>query len=203
MQSFEEAAVSRETQGRLEHFAELVRKWSPRINLVSSGDLPLLWDRHIADSLQVATCAPADVQHWADLGSGGGFPIVVVAIVLSERRPDCRFTCVESDIRKATFLRTVRRELMLPLDVLPERAEDAAPLKADVVSARALAPLEKLLPLIHRHLAPSGLSILPKGRGAIAELEAAAADWVFDCDSVPSLTAPDARILLIRNLRHA
>lgn len=188
--------VSRETTDRLDAYAELLRKWSPRINLVAPSTLANLETRHIADSQQLTDIVQSS-SSWADLGSGGGLPGVVVAIL----RPEMPLTLVESDARKATFLRTVRRELRLDnLDLINDRIERAEPLNAGIVSARALAPLPVLMAYVQRHLAPGGTALLMKGRGWENEVQRARNDWLFDLISHPSLTESGAAILEITNV---
>lgn len=192
--------VSRETSDRLEAFAALVAKWTPKINLIAPGTVAEIESRHIEDSAQLYALAPPGFRHWADLGSGGGFPGIVIAILAAEHDPTACVTLVESDQRKATFLRTALRELGLSATVASDRIEALAPLQADVVSARALGPLPTLLGLVARHLAPEGRAILPKGRGAAAEVAAARASWRFDLAETPSKTDPEARILRIERI---
>lgn len=192
--------VSRETLARLEQFAELLGKWNARINLVAPSTIPDLWSRHIQDSAQIYTHAPADAQHWVDLGSGGGLPGLVCAILAHEERPECRFTLIESDKRKSAFLMTAIRELGLSARVLSERAEHAEPQAADVVSARALAPLPALLALVARHVAENGTALLPKGKNHSAELAAARREWHFEHDAIESQTDPLARVLILKEI---
>ncbi len=186
----------------MEIYAALLKKWNPRINLVAPATLPELWHRHFADSAQLWALAP-DFQHWADLGAGGGFPGAVVAILAQERRPDARITLVESDRRKATFLRTVARETGAAFSVADQRIESLRPLSAEVVSARALAPLPGLLPLIARHLSPGGTALLPKGRRSDAEIEKALETWRFDCQKTASMTDPSGVILKLTEIERA
>lgn len=195
--------VSRETAERLDRFAALVAHWTARINLVSRASLAEIHTRHILDSAQLFDLAPAGWRHWADLGSGGGFPGIVIAILARDRCPGARVTLVESDQRKAAFLRTAVRELDLPADVRAARAGDLPPLAADVLSARALAPLADLLPLALCHLAPGGIALFPKGRRAGEEVAAARRNWRFEAESLPSLTDPEARILRIGGIARA
>ncbi|SLN56256.1 Ribosomal RNA small subunit methyltransferase G [Roseivivax jejudonensis] len=193
--------VSRETTERLEHYANLVRKWSPKINLVSRTTLADLENRHIADSAQIFACAPT-ARRWADLGSGAGFPGLVCAILALERSPDTTFTLVESDLRKATFLRTVIRETGLTATVVSERAECTEPLAADVVSARALADLATLLSYAARHMASGGTALFPKGATWEKEVADAQAAWSFSMTRHKSGTHPDAVILQIGDVAH-
>jgi len=193
--------VSRETRDRLETFAALLEKWNPAINLVSSSTLPELWARHFVDSAQVLALASAGARQWSDLGTGGGFPGLVVAILAQEIRPGLSVTCVESDQRKAAFLRTVLRETGVEAQVLSQRIEDVAPLQSDVVSARALAPLTQLLGFASRHLAPGGEALFLKGAGYKKERTEALERWSFELDTYPSQTDPDAAILRIGDIR--
>ncbi|RYG91328.1 16S rRNA (guanine(527)-N(7))-methyltransferase RsmG [Loktanella sp. IMCC34160] len=195
--------VSRETYDRLKAFEGLVAKWSPRINLVSKSDLSDIWGRHILDSLQLVPLVPGAPQSWVDLGSGGGFPGIVIAIVARDHWPDLTTTLIESDQRKATFLRTAIRELDLAATVRTERIEEAPPQAADVLTARALAALDGLFAYAEQHLAPDGVAIFPKGRRADEEIAQARENWTFDLQETQSITDPEARILTVRNIKRA
>lgn len=195
--------VSRETAGRLDAYAALLEKWNPAINLVARSTLPDLWTRHILDSAQLLDLAPAGATSWVDLGSGGGFPGLVVAILAAERRPRLTLTLVESDLRKATFLGTVVRELGLTTRICAERSESLDPLGADVVSARALAPLTELLSHAKRHLAPGGVALFPKGAAHEAEIAEALERWRFSVQKHPSRTEPEAVVLSIGDIARA
>lgn len=199
-QAFAGVDVSRETLDRLRAYADLLAKWNSKINLVAPATIPTLWQRHIEDSSQVFALAPQAITHWVDLGSGGGLPGVVCAIMAAQHMPECHFTLIESDKRKSAFLMVVSRELGLGMSVLDQRAEAVSPLGADVVSARALAPLPQLLTLVKRHVAEGGIALLPKGKTWEEELDAARADWVFDVISHISQTDPAARLLEIKEL---
>lgn len=195
--------VSRETLDQLEVFAGLLTRWNRQINLVSPATIPDLWSRHILDSAQLFVHAPHHAKHWLDLGSGGGLPGLVCAILAKTDRPHCRFTLIESDKRKAAFLTTAVRELALNVVVLSKRAETAVPQQADIVSARALAPLSQLLPLVARHLRAGGIALLPKGKTHEQELAAARAEWHFDVTSIVSQTDDLARLLIIKDMSRA
>ncbi|MDP4991498.1 MAG: 16S rRNA (guanine(527)-N(7))-methyltransferase RsmG [Marivita lacus] len=190
--------VSRETKERLDIYLELLRKWSPKINLVSQESLKDAGNRHFDDSLQVASLCPKDAKSWVDLGSGGGFPGAVVAIALGDR--DIDITLIEGDQRKATFLRTVSRETKTPFAVIAERIENVPPMKSDIISARALAPLEELLGFAEQHLAPTGVAFFMKGESWRTEVDAAQKKWRFACKAHTSVTHPDAAILEIGGL---
>jgi 16S rRNA (guanine527-N7)-methyltransferase len=191
-----ELDVSRETRDRLTALLALVEKWTRRINLVSAGSLEDGWRRHVVDSVQVHRAAPP-ARHWADLGSGGGFPGLVVAVMEAERATPARVSLVESDARKCAFLRAAVRELGLGAEVVSARIEDAPPLGADMLSARALAPLDRLLGYAARHLAPEGLAVFPKGARWREEVQAAERNWSFSLEAIPSITDPEAVLLRI------
>ncbi|MBL3568266.1 16S rRNA (guanine(527)-N(7))-methyltransferase RsmG [Rhodovulum sulfidophilum] len=188
--------VSRETSERLSAYAALLRKWNPAINLVARSTLDDLETRHFKDSAQLFGLCPTDARHWVDLGSGGGFPGLVIAILARELAPDLHVTLIESDQRKAAFLRTVCRDLgVAATNVIDSRIESAKPQGADVLSARALAPLPRLLDYADRHLAPGGVALFPKGARFAEELDAALASWRFDVQNHPSKTDPQAVVL--------
>lgn len=193
--------VSRETLTRLSNFVAEVRRWSPRINLVSAASLPVIWSRHVLDCAQLVDQAPVGAVRWLDLGSGGGFPGLVVAAIAAEKRPDLGVELVESDQRKAVFLNQTARRMDLNLRVHTMRAEELAPHAADVVSARALAPLVKLAPLLQRHMNADGVAILPKGRAADREIGEVLASWSAEVQKVPSRSDPDGSIVVLKKLR--
>lgn len=197
--SAETLNVSRETAEKLAHFADLLRKWNPRINLVARSTIDDLWTRHIVDSLQVLEQAPEDVPHWVDLGSGGGFPGLVAAICAQDFGI-AQVTLIESDQRKSAFLRTVLRETGSPGNVIAARIEAVEPQQATLLSARALADLTTLLGFVERHLSPGGVALFPKGKNWREEVQTARADWDFEYDAIPSKTDPQAVILKIEGL---
>lgn len=184
-----------------QHLDHLLR-WNGTINLVAKSTLSDAWVRHIADSAQLVPLAQVRPDHWADLGSGAGFPGLVVAVILAERSPQTRVTLVESDRRKATFLREAVRHLGLKSVVLADRIETARPLCADVVSARALAPLDRLIPLTARHLVRDGTALFLKGAKVDSELASARVAWSFLLERLPSQTDPTAEILRLKGLNH-
>ncbi|WP_245298861.1 16S rRNA (guanine(527)-N(7))-methyltransferase RsmG [Pseudotabrizicola sediminis] len=194
--------VSRETFERLDLLEALVRKWNPAINLVSKGSISNLYQRHILDSLQLYTLMDLEEGVWADLGSGGGFPGLVIAVLAGDSAKKIAVTLVEADSRKATFLREAARQLDVTVTVLNARIEETPPLAADVLSARALGPLTKLCAFAMRHLGKNGQALFPKGINYQAEVTAARSDWAFDLRVHPSKTEPAAAILALRNIQH-
>lgn len=197
------AHVSRETSERLEIYHAALLKWQRSINLVAPASIPVAWHRHFLDSAQVFDAAPVAEGRWLDIGSGGGFPGLVCAILASERAPAFDFTLIESDIRKCAFLREVSRQCGLRVGVLSRRIEDAPPHDAAIVSARALAPLDRLLSYADRHLAAGGHCLFQKGAMHADELATARTGWQMDVETLPSVTSDDAAILRIGNLSHA
>ncbi len=194
--------VSRETLDRLEVYAALLEKWQKAINLVSPSTITDAWDRHIRDSCTLIPHVPPTTKTWVDLGSGAGFPGLVCAIVLAERQPSTQITLVESDQRKCSFLREVSRQTGANVSVCNARIESVTPMGADLISARALAPLPKLCALAAPHLVQNGLCLFQKGANHPAELAAAQADWHFTYESVPSFSDPESVLLILKNLRH-
>jgi 16S rRNA (guanine527-N7)-methyltransferase len=195
--------VSRETFADLKALEALVRRWNPAINLVGKASLGNLWHRHIADSAQIFAYCPPSARHWVDIGSGGGFPGLVVAILAREPVPALQVTLVESDQRKATFLRQAAQALGRDVTVLSERAEVVPGLAADVISARALAPLAELLSIAHRHLRLDGVALFPKGARHAEEIVDARKTWNFEVEMQPSQSDPDAAVLVIRKINRA
>jgi 16S rRNA (guanine527-N7)-methyltransferase len=179
--------VSRGTAEALERFAALLLRWNRTLNLVSARDEPVLWDRHIVDSLQLVPLMHPVPEHAIDLGSGAGFPGLVLALVTG-----VSFHLIEADQRKAAFLREAARVTGAPVVVHPIRVETVRLPPARLITARGLAPLHKLLALAAPLLAPDGV--------VEAELTHAAARWHMRVDCVPSRTAPNAHILRISEL---
>ncbi|MED5352289.1 MAG: 16S rRNA (guanine(527)-N(7))-methyltransferase RsmG [Pseudomonadota bacterium] len=182
--------VSRETMDRLTAYVELVEKWQQRVNLVSASTLPDIWMRHIWDSAQLAALVPAGTCRILDVGSGAGFPGLVVAALC-----DAELHLVESDQKKAVFLQTVIRETGIRAIVHNRRIESLPPIGANIVTARALASLDRLLELLDAQLVPGTRCLFLKG--ARAESELAALDTRSDIIRRlhPSLTNPEAFVL--------
>lgn len=193
--------VSRETTERLGIYQSLIKSWNPKINLVAPSTVADIGRRHIEDCLQVASLQGPEHGSWADLGSGGGLPGIVVAIAHAEH--PISFILVESDQRKAAFLRTAIRETGLNrVKVLNKRIEAVPALNADCISTRALAPLPRLMSYLELHLAAPGKAFLMKGRQWTSEVEEARKTWNFDYVAHPSRTEPGAAILEVSGVRH-
>ncbi len=193
----ERFSVSRETIAQLNIYEALLQKWNQRINLIASGTSDHIWERHFADSAQILAICPKNISKWTDLGSGAGFPGAVIAILSMASHPGMVTTLIESDQRKATFLRAVSRETGAKFRVLDDRIEAAERQASNIVTARAVAPLPQLLGLVALHLSDDGTALLSKGATAVSEVEMARKTWSFSCESIQSVTDPSAAILKI------
>jgi 16S rRNA (guanine527-N7)-methyltransferase len=183
--------VPRETMARLDAFAALLRDENERQNLVSRASLDCLWLRHIADSAQLLRFAPSPDASWVDLGTGAGFPGLIVALL--HRGP---VTLTEERRLRVEFLRRAAETLGVEVEIIAGKAERALPRPYDVISARAFAPLEHLFQLGTGFSTAKSVWLLPKGRNAQAELEAAKASWQGDFRLEPSVTDAEAKILI-------
>jgi 16S rRNA (guanine527-N7)-methyltransferase len=215
--------VSRETVARLDRFVALLMVWQRRTNLISPSTIPSLWTRHVADSLQLFQLAAAHPSPsltlppeegrevggegregavWLDLGSGGGFPGIVIACALADV-PGAKIHLIESNMKKAAFLREAVRETKVPGIVHAARIEALVPVlggAADYVTARALAPLPDLLDIIAPFLKKGAKALLPKGQDLDIELTKATKHWNIEAESVPSKTSKTGRILIVHAL---
>ncbi len=194
--------VSRETEARLDKFVTVFLLWQSKLNLVASSTLHELWTRHIANSLQLLPLA-AEARVWVDFGSGGGFPGVPIACALAGQ-PGAEVHLIESNGKKAAFLREAVRATGVPAVIHEERAEKYGESCAEtvhVVTARALAPLKILcdqaFPLISR----GAIGLFPKGQDVDAELTDAAKYWRLEALKVPSKTSPQSAIVVVRSLK--
>lgn len=187
--------VSRETRRQLQILVETLERWQRAINLVGKTTMDGVWKRHIVDSAQIAPLIPQSAATLADLGSGGGFPGLVIAAM----RPDLQLTMIEADARKSAFLGEAARKMALknPPKIVIQRIEKAAPMGADVVTARALAPLRQLLEWSSRHRTDTAICLFHKGKGWQAEVDEAKKEWDFSPEPIASVTDRDAVILRI------
>ena len=193
--------VSRETLDRLDRFVAVLLDWQHRMNLIASSTEPKLWTRHIADSLQLLALAP-QARIWVDLGTGAGFPGVVLACALADI-PGAHVHLVERSTKKAAFLREAVHATGAPAEVHAVGLEDfvenlAVPV--DVVTARALAPLAALLAGTYPLLKTGTLGLFPKGQDVDAELTEAAKCWSIQSSLAPSLTDPRAKIVCVTGI---
>jgi len=194
----EPAGVSRETISRLELYVALVQKWTKSVNLVSRGDHDALWPRHVLDSLRLLPLIPQGTARAIDLGSGAGFPGLVLALA-----SNIPFDLVEADRRKAAFLVEAQRVTGAPVQVHCARIEDVALPPAPLLTARALAPLTTLLGFANRLLRPGGTALFPKGARANEEIAAASQQWFMRVARHDDPRNPGSTILAITELTHA
>jgi len=192
--------VSRETIECLKLYESEIIKWNPAINLVSKSSISDMWVRHFLDSAQIWQQRPESVKSWLDLGSGAGFPGVIVALLAKNDSPMTHITLVESDKRKAAFLINICHLLKLTVTVAQQRAETLRPQKADVISARALAPLDKLLNYADRHCEKHTIMLFQKGEKVESELTQARKYWTFNANKTPSVTHSGGVLLQIGGL---
>jgi 16S rRNA (guanine527-N7)-methyltransferase len=188
--------VSRETLDRLEVFESMLRRWQNTINLVGVRSLDDVWRRHFLDSAQLCRLL-GDTKTIVDIGSGGGFPGLVIAIMTA-----ARVTLIESDQRKAAFLREVSRETKADTNIIAERAEIATATPAEAVTARAVAPVEKLLSLAKPWIRPGGQCFFLKGASVAEELTDARQFWDISFELVPSLSDPAGSILCVKEFHY-
>ncbi len=195
--------VSREAVERIEIYENELKRWQKAVNLVSPSTLDQIWHRHFADSAQLLEHLPAESRHLADVGAGGGFPGLVLAVLCQSRR-DFRVTLVESDMRKAAFLRETARRMEIPVEILSTRIESDASVKqlndVDTITARAFAPFDRLFGLVSPVFGSNTVGLFLKGREVDREIEDAQANWLFDVELHESLTDQGGRIAIVRNL---
>ncbi len=197
--------VSRETRDQLEALVHTLGRWQKAINLVGKATLEDIWVRHVLDSAQLVPLIPKGARTLVDLGSGGGFP----GLVLAALRPELKVTLIEADARKGAFLAEAGRRMSLKNlpKVVISRIETAPPTKADVVTARALAPLSQLLGWAAPHKGDTAICLFHKGKGWQAEVTEAKKDWDFEAQPYSSVTDRESVLLRIsqfspKGLRH-
>jgi 16S rRNA (guanine527-N7)-methyltransferase len=193
--------VSRETISNLEYFSDETARWSRKINLVSRSDAKTIWERHVLDSLQIWKLINEKTRTWIDLGSGGGFPALVLAILAKEQSKNTAFRLVESDKRKCAFLRHMSNRLSLSATVSSNRIEDEPGHPYDIVSARALADLSRLVDYATVFAGPATRMIFPKGNRWKEEVESARKKWQFEMRSFQSLTDEKSAVLELSNVK--
>ena len=194
--------VSRETYDKLRDYESLIQKWNPSINLVAKSTLSDIWSRHIVDSAQVYYAASAELSgNCTDIGSGGGLPAIVIAILAQGADKQVQMTMVESDKRKSVFLRTAIRELGLNnANVVNERIENVQIPVSKFISARALAPLTELFGFAEKLSDDKTTFLFQKGKNWLSEIGIAQNHWSFDYEAIKSETDSNAVILKIRGL---
>ncbi len=198
-----ECPVSRETLLRLEALVDELTRWTARINLVSRATVSHVWRRHILDSGQLMALAPPHAKKWVDLGSGAGFPGLVIAAMAQELRPEISVTLIESDARKCAFLAAASRTMETAVTIENRRIEQPPNRRYDVISARALAPLPSLIALAEPYMADGAVALFPKGADVDRELTEALRARHIEAVRTPSKSDPHGVILTIKGASRA
>lgn len=193
--------VSRETFFKLEKYCQALTDWQSKINLISKNSLQDVWKRHIADSAQLFNLIPPNANNLLDIGSGAGFPGMVLAIISSEKTPYLKITLTESVTKKTLFLNHVKNLLLLDnTDILNDRVEKIKNKKFSVITARAVTALSDLLEYAHPLLDENGICIFPKGKTYQEEITQAQKQWKFSLKTIDSQTSEEGKILVINKL---
>ena len=193
--------VSRETYSKLDLYCQSLIEWQEKFNLVSANSLKDAWNRHFEDSAQLYDLIPEKAKNLADVGSGAGFPGMVIAIMSNEKKPYLKTTLIESIKKKTMYLNHVREITGVKnLEIINDRAENIKNKKFDVITARAVTSLANLLKTTHHLLNNKGICIFPKGASYQKEVDEAKKSWNFSLKTVPSKTSEEGKILIISNL---
>jgi 16S rRNA (guanine527-N7)-methyltransferase len=192
--------VSRETLKSFYEYEALLSKWNEKINLVSKNTLVNIWERHFLDSGQIIKHVEASGKRWVDVGSGAGFPGLVVALLLRDRRIDCELVLVEKNPKKGFFLKEVIRKLNLSVEVVNDNIDTLEPLNADILTARAFSELNNLIEIAFRHRKKEGICLFLKGENYRIELDKTLNYWFFDYDIVDSLSSSSGKIIRVKKI---
>ena len=192
--------VSRETLNSFCEYQTLLAKWNKKINLVSKNTLANLWERHFLDSGQIINHVDASGKRWVDVGAGAGFPGLVVALLLKDRKIDCDMILVEKNTKKVFFLNEVIRKLNLNVTVVNKNVESIESLNADILTARAFSELKKLVELALFHRKERGVCLFLKGENYRSELDKTLNYWFFDYDVIDSLSNSSGKIIRVKKI---
>ncbi len=192
--------VSRETFERLKVCQKLLSEWQERFNLVGKNTLDDAWNRHFLDSAQLFKFIPENAETLYDLGSGAGFPGMVLAIMAAEKTPYLNISLIESTAKKTLYLNELKKQTAINVNIVNDRIENLPSVKVDVITSRALTALDNLLGYAHRFCKASTVCIFPKGRKYAEEIELARRRWKFDCRIEDSEQSAEGKILIITNL---
>ena len=192
--------VSRETLNGFYEYETLLSKWNEKINLVSKNTLVDIWERHFLDSGQIIINVEASGKRWVDVGSGAGFPGLVVALLLRDRKVDCDLVLVEKHPKKVFFLKEVIRRLNLSVEVINDNIYTLEPLNADILTARAFSELNNLMEIAFRHRKKEGICLFLKGENYRIELDKTLNYWFFDYDIVGSLSSSSGKIIKVKKI---
>ncbi len=192
--------VSRETLNDFYEYKTLLSKWNEKINLVSKNTLENIWQRHFLDSGQIIKNVEASGKRWVDVGSGAGFPGLVVALLLRDRKVDCDLVLVEKNPKKVLFLNEVIRKLHLSVEVVKDNIYTLDTLNADILTARAFSKLNNLIEIAFRHRKKEGICLFLKGENYRIELDKTLNNWFFDYDIIGSLTSSSGKIIRVKKI---
>ena len=192
--------VSRETLNSFCEYESLLSKWNKKINLVSKNTLIDIWDRHFLDSGQIIKYVDASGKAWVDVGSGAGFPGLVVALLLRDRKIECDLTLVEKNTKKVFFLNEVIRNLNLKVKVVNNCIDCIEPLNADILTARAFSELKDLIQIANQHRKEKGICLFLKGENYKLELDKTLNYWFFDYDVFDSLSNSSGKIIRVKKI---
>jgi 16S rRNA (guanine527-N7)-methyltransferase len=192
--------VSRETLNGFYEYETLLSKWNEKINLVSKNTLMDVWKRHFLDSGQIIKHVDASGKRWVDVGSGAGFPGLVVALLLRDRKIDCDLILVEKNPKKGFFLNEVIRKLNLSVEVVNDNIDTLEPLNADILTARAFSELNNLIEIALRHRKKEGICLFLKGENYKTELDKTLNFWFFDYDILDSLSSSSGKIIRVKKI---
>jgi 16S rRNA (guanine527-N7)-methyltransferase len=192
--------VSRETLNGFYEYETLLSKWNEKINLVSKNTLVDIWERHFLDSGQIIKHVEASGKRWVDVGSGAGFPGLVVALLLRDRKIDCDLVLVEKNPKKGFFLNEVIRKLNLSVEVVNDNIDNLEPLNADILTARAFSELNNLIEIAFRHRKKEGICLFLKGENYRIELDKTLNYWFFDYDIIDSLSSSSGKIIRVKKI---
>ncbi|MDC3092375.1 16S rRNA (guanine(527)-N(7))-methyltransferase RsmG [Paracoccaceae bacterium] len=192
--------VSRETLNDFYEYKTLLAKWNEKINLVSKNTLVGIWERHFLDSGQIIKNVEASGKRWVDVGSGAGFPGLVVALLLRDRKINCDLVLVEKNPKKVFFLNEVIRKLKLSVEVVNDNIHTLEPLNADILTARAFSELNNLMEIAFRHRKKEGICLFLKGKNYSIELDKTLNYWFFDYDIVSSLSSSSGKIIRVKKI---
>ena len=192
--------VSRETLNGFYEYETLLSKWNEKINLVSKNTLVDIWERHFLDSGQIIEHVEASGKRWVDVGSGAGFPGLVVALLLRDRKIDCDLVLVEKNPKKGFFLNEVIRKLNLSVEVVNDNIYTLEPLNADILTTRAFSELKNLIEIAFRHRKKEGICLFLKGENYRIELDKTLNYWFFDYDIVDSSSSSSGKIIRVKKI---
>ena len=192
--------VSRETFDRLKLCQQELNEWQKKFNLVSNNSLEDSWNRHFLDSAQLFPLIPQNANTLADLGSGAGFPGMIIALMAMEKTPYLKVTLIESITKKTLYLKNLAEKTSCSVEILNQRVEQLKGRKFDVITARAMTALADLLKYANPLMKKNTVCIFPKGKSYLSEIEQAQKLWNFDYEVVPSQTNEESVILLIRHI---